>query len=201
MKKYPCFFKTRIYLLNSKSSHVSTVTQQNTYSGDLGILLLKYNHKIKYIFHLYIYIYILKALQLEHLQFKAIYKVSSIQNYLWFFYALYNNSPWIIGISFKFVEFRLLVANKKRLILFELFKFWLITSMWNLVVMSISRLLVFQLVLIVPYLWLYSYESDFVSFNLTFRVIYPKELEIKDSTDTPKWANYLDLHLELDEDG
>ena len=31
-------------------------------------------------------------------------------------------------------------------------------------------------------------------------VIYPKELEIKDSTDAPKWANYLD-HLEFDEDG
>ena len=31
-------------------------------------------------------------------------------------------------------------------------------------------------------------------------VIYPKELEIKDTTDTPKWANYLDLHLEFDED-
>ena len=32
-------------------------------------------------------------------------------------------------------------------------------------------------------------------------VIYPKELEIKDTTDAPKWANYLDLHLEFDEDG
>ena len=54
------------------------------------------------------------------------------------------------------------------------------------------------------------------SFNLTFRyiddvlslnnpkfndyIIYPKELEIKDTTDAPKWANYLD-HLEFDEDG
>ena len=31
-------------------------------------------------------------------------------------------------------------------------------------------------------------------------VIYLKELEIKDTTDAPKWANYLD-HLEFDEDG
>ena len=31
-------------------------------------------------------------------------------------------------------------------------------------------------------------------------VIYPKELEIKDTTDAAKWANYLD-HLEFDEDG
>ena len=30
-------------------------------------------------------------------------------------------------------------------------------------------------------------------------VIYPKELEINDTTDAPKWANYLD-HLEFDED-
>ena len=57
------------------------------------------------------------------------------------------------------------------------------------------------------------------SFNLTFRyiddvlslnnpkfsdyidVIYPEELEIKDTTDAPKWAKYLDLRLEFDEDG
>ena len=32
-------------------------------------------------------------------------------------------------------------------------------------------------------------------------VIYAKELEIKDTTDTSKWANYLYLHLEFDEDG
>ena len=31
-------------------------------------------------------------------------------------------------------------------------------------------------------------------------VIYLKELEIKDTTDAPKWANYLD-HLEFDEGG
>ena len=31
--------------------------------------------------------------------------------------------------------------------------------------------------------------------------IYPNELEIKDTTDAPKWANYLDLHLEFDGDG
>ena len=32
-------------------------------------------------------------------------------------------------------------------------------------------------------------------------VIYPKELEIKDITDAPKWAKYFDLHLEFYEDG
>ena len=37
-------------------------------------------------------------------------------------------------------------------------------------------------------------------FNDYMDVIYPKELEIKDTTDSPKWANYLD-HLEFDEDG
>ena len=29
-------------------------------------------------------------------------------------------------------------------------------------------------------------------------MIYPEELEIKDTTDAPKWANYLDLYLEFD---
>ena len=38
-------------------------------------------------------------------------------------------------------------------------------------------------------------------FNYYIDVIYLKELEIKDTTDAPKWANYLDLHLEFDEDG
>ena len=31
--------------------------------------------------------------------------------------------------------------------------------------------------------------------------IYAKELEIKDPTDAPKWAGYLDLHLDSDKDG
>ena len=31
--------------------------------------------------------------------------------------------------------------------------------------------------------------------------IYPKELEIKDTTNAPKWDNYLDLYLEFDEYG
>ena len=62
------------------------------------------------------------------------------------------------------------------------------------------------------------FKKQKTSFNLTFRyiddvlslnnpkfnnyidVIYPKELDIKDTTDAPKWANYLD-HLEFDEDG
>ena len=38
-------------------------------------------------------------------------------------------------------------------------------------------------------------------FNYYIDVIHPKELEIKDTTDAPKWANYLDLHLEFDENG
>ena len=66
-----------------------------------------------------------------------------------------------------------------------------------------------------------SSRSKRTSFNLTFRYIdvlslnnpklndyidvsYPQELEIKDTTTLktlPKWANYLDLHLEFDEDG
>ena len=55
------------------------------------------------------------------------------------------------------------------------------------------------------YLTLRRYIDDVLSLNnLKFNdyiyVICPKELEIKDTTDVPKWANYLD-HLELDEDG
>ena len=38
-------------------------------------------------------------------------------------------------------------------------------------------------------------------FNDYIDVIYPKELEIKYTTDAPKWPNYLDLHIEYDEDG
>ena len=56
------------------------------------------------------------------------------------------------------------------------------------------------------------------SFNLTFRYIddvlslnnvkfseyldsiYPSELEIKDTSDSPKFVNFLDLHLEIDKD-
>ena len=62
------------------------------------------------------------------------------------------------------------------------------------------------------------FEKQKTSFNLTFRyidnvlslnspkfndyidIIYTKELEIKHTTDSPKWVNYLD-HLEFDEDG
>ena len=80
-------------------------------------------------------------------------------------------------------------------------------------------------------LFLYSFEADFLdglkktdkklarSFNFSFRyiddvlslnnarfgdylhLIYPKELEIKDTTDTPTSASYLDLHLEIDSRG
>ena len=65
------------------------------------------------------------------------------------------------------------------------------------------------------------YKKPKTSFNLTFRyvhvddvlslsnpkyndyidVIYQKELDFKDTKGAPKWANYLDLHLEFDEDG
>ena len=34
-------------------------------------------------------------------------------------------------------------------------------------------------------------------FNDYIDVTYPEELEIKDTTDAPKWVNYLDLHLEF----
>ena len=80
------------------------------------------------------------------------------------------------------------------------------------------------------YTRLYSHESDFLdgllkqkqlahSFNFSFRyiddvlslnnsrfgdflhLIYPSQLEIKDTTDTVKSASYLDLHLEIDTRG
>ena len=38
-------------------------------------------------------------------------------------------------------------------------------------------------------------------FNDYIDVIYPEELEIKNTTDAPKWVNYLDIRLEFDEDG
>ena len=52
----------------------------------------------------------------------------------------------------------------------------------------------------------FHYQDDVLSlnnpkFNDYIDVIYPNELEIKDTTDAPKWANYLDLYLEFDEDG
>jgi len=75
-------------------------------------------------------------------------------------------------------------------------------------------------------LFLYSYETDLIhglrkqnekkldrSFNFTLRYInnsrfgdfvdhiYPIELEIKDITDTDRYASYLDLHLEIDSQG
>ena len=48
-----------------------------------------------------------------------------------------------------------------------------------------------------------TYKFDVVSlnkFNYYIDVTYPAELEIKDTTDDPKWANYLH-HMEFDEDG
>ena len=42
---------------------------------------------------------------------------------------------------------------------------------------------------------------DNLKFNDHIDVIYPEELGVNDSTDAPKWANYLDLRLEFDEDG
>ena len=50
--------------------------------------------------------------------------------------------------------------------------------------MSISRLLVFQWVLIVADLFLHSYAADVVH----------------DTTDALRWTNYLDFRLEFDED-
>ena len=40
-----------------------------------------------------------------------------------------------------------------------------------------------------------------MAFNDYIDVIYQKELQIKDTTAASKWANYLDLHLEFDQDG
>jgi hypothetical protein len=37
--------------------------------------------------------------------------------------------------------------------------------------------------------------------NGEFTMIYPIELEIKDTTNTDKSASYLDLHLEIDSEG
>ena len=36
-------------------------------------------------------------------------------------------------------------------------------------------------------------------FNDFLDLIYPSELEIKDTTDAPNYSNYLDLHLEIDQ--
>ena len=53
----------------------------------------------------------------------------------------------------------------------------------------------------------YMLVDDVISLNnpkcndYIYYVIYPYELEIKDTTDAPKWANYLDHRLEFDEDG
>ena len=35
----------------------------------------------------------------------------------------------------------------------------------------------------------------------TWVPVYAEESQIKDTTDAPKWANYLDPRLEFDEDG
>ena len=49
----------------------------------------------------------------------------------------------------------------------------------------------------------FQYIDDLLSLNnVNFKdfvdVIYPEELEIKDTTDAPHLASYLDLHLEID---
>ena len=94
--------------------------------------------------------------------------------------------------------------------------------------MSSNNLLVFLWALSVPP-YLYSYEAKFVqkllrdkdkklavSFNLTYRyiddvllinnhnhvhLIYPDELEIKDTTESDSCASYLDILLNIDSDG
>ena len=72
-------------------------------------------------------------------------------------------------------------------------------------------------------LFLYSYESEFLhearAFNFTYRyiddvlsinnsrfaeflpLIYPPELEVKETTDTASSASFLDLYLEFDDSG
>ena len=57
---------------------------------------------------------------------------------------------------------------------------------------------------------IYSYEAGYIDdvpslnnsrFGDFFDRIYPTELEIKDTTDTDRFASYLDLHLEIDSEG
>ena len=38
-------------------------------------------------------------------------------------------------------------------------------------------------------------------FVISMIIYYQEELEINDTTDAPKWANFIDLRLEFDEDG
>ena len=52
----------------------------------------------------------------------------------------------------------------------------------------------------------FRYIDDVLSLNNErfgdyLHLIYPSELEVKDTTDTPKSASYLDLHLEIDDRG
>ena len=47
------------------------------------------------------------------------------------------------------------------------------------------------------YFRIYIYIWITLKFNEYIHVIYPTELEIKDTTDAPKLANYLDIRLEF----
>ena len=52
----------------------------------------------------------------------------------------------------------------------------------------------------------FRYIDDFLSLNNSqfgdyVECIYPIELEIKNTTDTVKFASYLNLHLEIDNEG
>jgi hypothetical protein len=46
----------------------------------------------------------------------------------------------------------------------------------------------------------YTYNVFSLILSLMILFIYPIELEIKDTTDTMRFASYLDLHIEIDSD-
>jgi hypothetical protein len=48
---------------------------------------------------------------------------------------------------------------------------------------------------------MFHYKDDVLSLNNVVNLIYPIEPEIKDTTDTDRSASYLDLHLEIDNEG
>jgi hypothetical protein len=59
---------------------------------------------------------------------------------------------------------------------------------------------------LLSYNFTFRYTDDVLSLNnsrfgeFVYR-IYPIEIEIKDTTDTDRFASYLDLHLEIDSEG
>jgi hypothetical protein len=48
---------------------------------------------------------------------------------------------------------------------------------------------------------MFGYEDDVLSLNIFVDSNYPIEPEINDTTDTDRSTSYLDLHLEIDNEG